>query len=93
MVKSESLANMLEAVLAGSLSLESVLADPTNFEGLTAASFHGLQHFLADADIRAKDSAYRTMQEREMQRLIGLLKSSADAKAIAKITFLGASSE
>lgn len=91
-MKSELLANKLEAVLAGSLPLESVLADPTNFQGSAEASFHGLQHFLADADIRAKDSAYRTMQESEMRRLIVLLKSGADAKALAKITFLGASS-
>lgn len=92
-MKTESLANKLEAVLAGSLPLENVLADPTNFEGMAEASFHGLQHFLADADIRAKDSAYRSMQEREMQRLIVLLKSGADAKALAKITFLGTSGE
>jgi hypothetical protein len=79
--------------LAGSPQLESVLADPTNFEGPAEASFHGLQHFLADADIRAKDSAYRIMQEGEMRKLIELLKSGADAKAIAKITFLGVSGE
>ena len=79
--------------MASSLSLESVLDDPTNFEGPAEASFHDLQHFLADADIRAKDSAYRTMQEGEMQRLIRLLKSGANAQALAKITFLGVSSE
>ncbi len=79
--------------MAGTLSLESVLDDPVNFEGPAAAAFHGLQHFLSDADIRAKDSAYRAMQEGEMQRLIRLLECGADAKALAKITFLGVSGE
>ena len=79
--------------MAGSLSLESVLDDPTNFEGPAEASIHGLQHFLADADIRAKDSAYQAMQVREMQRLIRLLKSGANAQDLAKITFLGVSGE
>lgn len=89
MATAESLAHKLEAVLAGTLTLECVLDDPTNFEGVAKASFHGLQHFLADADIRAKDSAYRIMQEGEMLRLIHLLKSGADATALSKISFLG----
>lgn len=93
MANTEQLANMLEAVLAGSLSLESVLADLTNFEDSTKVAFHGLQHFLTDADIRAKNSWYRTMQENEMRKLIGLLKSGADTRAIAKISFLGVSGE
>lgn len=59
MVTAEALAQKLEAVLAGTLALESVLEDTTNFEEAAKAAFHGLQHFLADADIRAKDSAYR----------------------------------
>ena len=93
MATAASLARKLEAVLADSLALESVLEDPTNFEGAAKASFHGLQHFLADADIRAKDGGYRAMQEREMQKLIRLLRSGADGSALAKITFLGVSSE
>lgn len=79
--------------MAGALALESVLADPANFEGVAEASFHGLQHFLADADIRAKDSAYREMQYGEMQRLIRLLKSGARSESLAKITFLEVSGE
>lgn len=93
MTNAELLAQKLEAVMAGLLSLESVLDDPTNFEGPAGASFHGLQHFLADADIRAKDSTYRALQEGEMQKLIRLLKSGSDAQALAKITFLGVSGE
>ena len=93
MANTEQLANKLEAVLAGTLSLDSVLADPANFEGSAEVAFYGLQHFLADAGIRAKDSGYRTMQEDEMRKLIGLLKSGADSKAIAKISFLGVSGE
>ena len=79
--------------MAGSLSLESVLDDPANFAGSAKASFHGLQHFFVDADIRAKDSSYRTMQEGEMQKLIFLLKSGANEHALANITFLGVSGE
>lgn len=93
MATAESLAQMLESVLAGSLALERVLEDAANFEGEAKASFHGLQHFLADADIRAKDSAYRTMQESEMLKLIHLLKSGADATALSKISFLQVSDE
>lgn len=77
--------------MAGELSLKSVLDDPANFKGPASAVYHGLQHFLADADIRAKDSGYRTMQEREMLKLIRLLNAGADANALAKITFLGVS--
>lgn len=78
--------------MAGALSLQSVLDDPANFKGPASATYHGLQHFLADADIRAKDSGYRTMQEREMQKLIRLLNAGADADALAKTTFMGVSS-
>lgn len=85
MATAESLAQMLESVLAGSLALERVLEDAANFEGEAKASFHGLQHFLADADIRAKDNA---MQQSEMLKLIHLLKSGADATALSKISFL-----
>jgi hypothetical protein len=87
------LAQKLEAVMMGTLALESVLADPANFSGSSGASFHGLQHFLADADIRAKDCTYREMQFGELQKLIRLLNSDADSESIAKITFLGVSDE
>ena len=89
----ESLAEKLQGVLDGILPLEKILADQKNFEGSAEGCFHGLYHFLADGDIRARDSIYREMQETEMRRLIGLLKSGADSKALAKITFLGASGE
>ena len=90
---SESLAEKLECVLKGTVSLDGVLADPINFEGLAGSCFHGLQHFLADEDIRAWDSSYREMQENEMRKLIVLLKSGADSKALAAVTFLGGSGE
>lgn len=93
MANAESLAQKLEAVMAGTLSLQSVLADPANFKGSASAAFHGLQHFLADADIRETDSDYRAMQEQEMVKLIQLLNSGADTKVLGKITFLGASGE
>ena len=91
--KSESLAEKLNGVLEGVMPLDSVLADSTNFEGSTESCFYGLQHFLADVDIRARDSSYRAMQENEMRRLIGLLKSGADSKTLAAVTFLEAPDE
>ncbi len=86
-----TLAEKLEAVLAGTLTLQSVLDDPKNFEGPYATVYHGLWHFLIDADIRTRDHAYREMQEREMRRLINLLKSGADETVLTKVTFLSAS--
>lgn len=88
---SESLAKQLEAVLEGALPLEAILEDPKNFAGSMSICFHGLHHFLADRDIREKDSAYRLTQENEMRKLICLLRSGADDQALSKITFLGAS--
>ena len=38
---SESLAEKLECVLKGTVSLDGVPADPTNFEGLAGSCFHG----------------------------------------------------
>ena len=56
-----------------------------------AEVWHGLQHFLADADIRAKDPGYREMQERELERLIGLLQQGAPKEDLRRITFLAPS--
>jgi hypothetical protein len=59
--------------------------------GFLAHVWDGLEHFLADADIRAKDDGYREMQEEELGRLIDLLRAEAPAEQLRRITFLGPS--
>jgi len=49
-----------------------------------------VEHYLADADIRARDERYRTMQDAEMARLISALRSG-DLAAACQISFLGRS--
>ena len=92
-IRSESLAEKLEVVLQGVVPLESMLTDTANFDGVAESCLHGLQHFLADADIRARDKSYMAMQENELRKLIKLLRSGADSKALAAVTFLGSSGE
>lgn len=87
----DQLADELEKVLCGQVELEAVLDQPLRFNPAIESCFHGLQHFLADQDIRSRDPAYRKMQETEMQRLIELLRSGATPEEIQHITFLGSS--
>ena len=47
-------------------------------------------HFLADADIRSRDTEYRAMQEDEMRRLISCLRAGR-LDAARRVTFLRAS--
>ena len=92
MVDRETLASDLDAVLSGALSERdfglryggSVPESP-----LLAATWGGLQHYLADADIRAKDEGYRTMQNAEMSKFIRLLRQDASIADLARISFLG----
>ena len=84
-----ALADALEAVLRGERSLQDVLDDPKLFFGETAACFHGLQHFLIDADIRERDPAYADMQNGELRSLIGLLRQQAPAWQLERVSFLG----
>jgi hypothetical protein len=81
------LANHLEMVLEGRITLEEIL----KFEPALAHCLHRLQHFLADEDIRRKDHTYRSMQESEVRKLIRLLRSNADSSALSAISFLGRS--
>jgi hypothetical protein len=85
------LAAQLQGALAGSCSLPALLAGAGAEEPL-ASCFHGLQHFVADADIRAKDQDYRQMQEGEMRKLIELLLSGAAPEQLRKVSFLRVSS-
>jgi hypothetical protein len=50
--------------------------------------FGNLHHYIADADIRAKDPVYRELQDSEMTILISRLRSGDIAKA-NQVTFLG----
>ena len=50
--------------------------------------FGNLHHYIADADIRAKDAGYRELQDSEMTKLISRLRSGDIAKA-NRVTFLG----
>jgi hypothetical protein len=84
------LARELQLVLEGEVSLADVLEDPRHVLGRAlTACFHGLQHYLADEDIRTADAEYRRMQEGEMRRLIGLLKEGADDAELRRVHFLG----
>jgi hypothetical protein len=88
---SVALADQLQRVLDGVIQLEDVLEDPDNQGEYLEGCLHGLQHFLSDDDIRAKDADYREMQETEMRKLIALLRSGADRRVLSKIHFLGRS--
>jgi hypothetical protein len=86
-----ALADKLQRVLDGSIALDDLLDDPANRGECLDACLLGLQHFLSDDDIRAKDADYRDMQETEMRKLIALLRSGADRQTLSKIHFLGRS--
>jgi hypothetical protein len=50
--------------------------------------FGNLHHYIADADIRAKDPGYRKLQDSEMTKLITRLRTGELARA-NRVTFLG----
>lgn len=52
-----------------------------------ASAWHGIEHWLADADIRACDPEYRRMQEAEMERLIELVASGAPQSELKRASF------
>jgi hypothetical protein len=87
----ETLAAQLQRVLDGVVRLQDILDDPANQGDELQSCFHGLQHFLADEDIRARDNEYRQMQEAEMRKLIRLLRSGADCSLLSTVHFLGTS--
>lgn len=89
--RAELLAEKLEGVLQGVVPLEKMLTDTANFKGVAKSCYHGLQHFLPDADIRARDSSYKAILENEMRKLINLFRSGADSETLAAVTFLGSS--
>lgn len=50
-----------------------------------AANF---EHYVADADIRAKDTAYKTFQGAELRKLIDALSQGAEPSRLGRINFL-----
>jgi hypothetical protein len=86
--QNEALANRLEGVLVRSEALDLLLEEPGPLSEALRPCFHGLQHYLADEDIRAKDEKYRQIQENEMLLLIRLLRTGAEPSRIRSISFL-----
>ena len=87
-----SVAADLEALLSGALDegsfrqkYDSRVASPA-----LDAIWGNLEHYLADADIRSKDDAFRDMQDRELRKLIQLLRQEAPIAQLRRITFLSA---
>lgn len=85
------LAEKLEGVLSGTIDLNAVLHDAPSYGESMKHCYHGLQHYLADSDIRAKDPTYRSMQDSEMLKLIALLRSDVDPTMLSRVSFVGVS--
>jgi hypothetical protein len=86
------LANDLRAIAADSLT-ESAFREKYSgreFAELQAI-WHGLQHYFADADIRARDPDYGRMQKQELERLVERLEGRSSPKDLARVSFLGPS--
>jgi hypothetical protein len=85
------LANDLELLGHGSVSEDEFRARYSSRQDATVATtvWPYLEHFLSDADIRARDEDYRTMQEAELAKLVSLLRADAPDSELCKVTFLG----
>ena len=90
----DNLASDLEALLEGALTVEDFRSryqsGPTST--VVDAIRGNLEHYLADADIRASDPEYRTMQNGELLNLIGLLREDAPIVELRRVNFLGRAS-
>ncbi|WP_219851895.1 SMIM14 family protein, partial [Methylibium rhizosphaerae] len=84
----QALALDLESVLLGRMELALVLSHREKYGEAIDACLHGLNHFLADEDVRSKDADYKAMQEAAMRRLISLLRSGASAVELSAEDFL-----
>ena|SRR5688572_30343196 len=87
------LADDLESLLTGRLSER---AFRTKYERdaestLLPAIWPHLEHYLADGDIRERDSAYRAMQHAEVEKLVRLLRAGAPDSELGSVHFLGRS--
>jgi hypothetical protein len=89
----ERLASDLEGLLEGSVTEDQFRSRrhmSANETGVIESLLANLDHYLADADIRSKDSAYREMRDGELKTLISALRSGRIGDAL-KVNFLGPS--
>jgi hypothetical protein len=81
--------------------LEPALVDSLNWSGISLPSLPvelhedvrdvlaNVDHFVADSDIRSRDTAYRSMQEEQMRQLIAALRLGASRDELLSFSFLG----
>jgi len=88
--KFDDLADALEALLRGVLTEEQFRRqNPTRTAGRDLEPvLANIEHFLADADIRARDPRYKAMQEGAVSKVITALRSG-DVNMARHISFLG----
>jgi hypothetical protein len=88
------LADELEALRSGTLTESQFRAkcQATIAPDLLSVTWEYLEHYLADCDIRERDSDYRVMQDAEVEKLVPLLRAGASDAELRKIHFLGHSS-
>jgi hypothetical protein len=84
-----ALADSLEALLAGRLTPEEFRrAYPFRAaSGETEQILANIEHFLSDADIRARNPRYKSMQEGALEQVIVALRSG-DIDAAGRISLL-----
>ena len=73
----DELADNLQGLLDGSVTSDEFRAHHpiAGQTGPVEVVLCHVEHYLADADIRRRDSDYRAMQDAEMEKLISLLRS------------------
>jgi hypothetical protein len=83
-------ADDLEALMAGRLS-EADFRDAYNradAPDVVHLVWDNSSHYLADEDIRRRDADYRLMQDREMSKLVDLLRAGAPNRELKRVSFL-----
>jgi hypothetical protein len=86
------LADDLESLRAGTLSESAFRAKwqaAVVVPEQLSVIWPNLEHYLADRDLRDRDSDYRAMQDAEMEKLVQLLRTGAPNAELAEIHFLG----
>ena len=86
------LADDLESLLTGCLS-ERAFRTKYERDGVhvITSDWPNLEHYLADGDIRERESAYRAMQNAEVEKLVRLLRAGAPDSELGSVHFLGRS--
>jgi hypothetical protein len=91
MISSTKLADDLESVQVGALSALEFVTKYSEYANdlLVQNVLAGFNHFSDDEDIRKRDTAYAEMQEKELRKMISLLRAGAQPLEIGRIHFLG----